>query len=391
MAKLTVAELTTPVSRQQVQAKIYEVLAVLGVNTTIWKPGGVVRTIIVAVSLVFAAFSTLVSQIARAGFLALSSGDWLTLVARHVYGVERMAATYAAGTVLLTNSGGGLYILAAGDVIVGNSVTGRTYRSTGGVTINPLDVNVPLGVAATEAGAASTADPGDIDDMVTSLLNVSVTNPTSLVGTDEETDASLRQRCTEKLGALSPMGPWDAYTSALRNAVRTDGSNLGITRIRLLSDGFGHVDCYCATPSGPISAPDVVFADEAVQQYAAPQAVTARVFAAGAQPVAITCEVWMYNTSGQTELEIKDTISDAVQAWVAVQPVGGNIITPPNGFIYTDEITTMIAGSMPEIFHVVLTVPAAHLAIANTAVPTYVAPVFTAIHQVPPPEGYRPA
>lgn len=391
MAKLTIADLTTPLTREQVQTKVYEVLAALGVNTTVWKPGAVVRTMIVALSLVFAAFTTLMSQIARAGFVSLSSGDWLTLVARYVYGIERREATYASGTVELTNSGGGLYILDAGDVVAANSVTGKTYRSTSAVTLNPLDANVPCDVVATEPGAASTADPGDVNQLVTNLLNVSVLNPTSLIGTDGESDAALRQRCTEQLGALSPMGPWDAYTSALRNATRPDGSNLGITRIRLIADGYGHVDLYCATATGPLPLIDVSYADEAVQQYAAPQAITARVHAAADVDINITYSVWLYNTSGKTEAEIEDTIADTLQAWVSTLPVGGNIVTPPAGFVYVDEIAAKIASAMPEIFHVALIVPGAHILIPQTAVPVFVAPVVDTITQVPPAEGYRPA
>src|SRR5262252_8646367 len=118
MATFTLAELVKPVTRQEVQASIYEALGVLGVNTTSWKPGAVPRVIIVAVSVVFSGFSELVSLTAKGGFLELAEGDWLTIVAHYVYGVDRIDATFASGGLTLSNSGGGEYALDPDDLIV---------------------------------------------------------------------------------------------------------------------------------------------------------------------------------------------------------------------------------------------------------------------------------
>jgi hypothetical protein len=391
---LTLDQLTTPVTRQEVEASIYNVLAILGVNTTSWKPGAVVRTMIVAASIILAAFSDLQAKIARSGFLELSSGDWLELVAYYVYGVTKIKATFATGEVTLTNGGGGVFTLDPDDLIITNSTTGKTYRNTAGFTLGALG-EVTVAIQAVEAGAASTSAPGAIDALETVLLNVTVTNALAVVGRDAESDAGLRTRCYEKLGALSPMGPWDAYASAVRNAVREDGTSLGITRLKTLKDGYGHVDTYLATATGTVPGTvgdldtDLGIADEAIQQYAEPLAVTARTFNATVVTIAITYEVWLYNTSGLTDLQVQDLIATRLTTYLSTQPIGGNVVSGV-GKIYLDALRAVISASLPEIFHVVITVPGGDTTLAATEVPVIAPanPVCTAVHQVPPPEGF---
>lgn len=387
MPTLTVQQLTTPLTRQEIQASIYAVLAALGVNTTGWKSGAVVRSLVVSTSIVLAAFSTLTAQIARSGFLELSEGAWLTLVARHVYGVERITATFATGNVTLTNTAGGVYSFDAGDLIVANTVTGRTYRNAAAFTLGALSV-ASVTVIATEAGSASSADPHAITTITTTLIDVSVDNAIGFTGVDEESDASLRLRCAERLGALSPMGPWDAYSYAVRNATRTDGQAISVNRIRLTKDGYGNVYLYCASVDGIVTPTDLAIAAEAVDQLATPQAVTAHVISAAAVPVDVTAAVYVYNTAGLTNLEIDTAIRDRLKSFFAAQPVGGNVIGTDPGAVFVDAVRSAIAAAVaPHTFHVTLTAPAADvsLAVSDVAVRGTVSVTIT---QVAPPEGF---
>jgi len=399
MPTFSIDELTTPLTTAQVKAAIYRVLATLGINTSSWKPGAVVRTQIAANSLIVAALSQLQSDLAHSAFLEFATGDWLTLVARYVYGVERLTATFASGTETLTNTGGGVFSLGPDDLVFVKPSTGKTYRNSGSITLGALStVTVPI--AATESGTASSASIGDISQLSTTLLGVTVTNPVALVGLDAETDSALRERCYEQLGALSPMGPWDAYGSAVRNAKRTDGSTLGITRTRINKDGTGHVDVYCATAGGAVPGTvgdltsDLGIADEAVQQYASPLCITPVTHSATAVPVDVTYEVWMYNTSGRTPTEVQGLISDQLQlapdGFFPKQPLGGNIIGGGSGKVFVDAIRSRIASTLPQIFHVVVTAPAADVTLAISEVPTAGTITATAIHQSAPPEGFSP-
>lgn len=385
-------DLVTPVTREQVQASIYDVLGIVGTSTSSWKPGAVVRTMIAGVAIVIAAFSVLTAAIARSGFLELAEGQWLTLVARYVFNVERVEATFAEGSVTLTNSGGGLYTLDPDDLVVANEASGKTYRNTGTIVLNPL-ATLSVAIRATEAGSASTSSPGFITELETPLLGVTCTNSAPVVGQDAETDPTLRTRCLEKLGSLSPNGPWDAYSYAARNAKRADGTGVGVTRVRITKDGFGNVNTYVATASGGVTGAannptsDLGAVNEAIQMQAAPLAVTANVFSAVPVTVAVTFEIWMYNTSGLSEQQIKDAVSARLTSFMSTQPIGGNVIGSDPGKVFVDAIRTAIGATRPEIFHVVVTAPAGDTALSINQVPVLGTVTATAIHQVPPTEG----
>lgn len=390
----SLADLVQPVTRQEVQASIYEALGILKINTTSWKPGSPPRVMIVAVSVVLSGFSELVSLTAKSGFLELAEGDWLTHVAHYVYGVDRIEASFASGTVTLDNTGGGEYDLDPDDLIVQNPTTGRTYRNTDPVTMTAGQLGVQVAVVATESGQGSTSPPGTITELTTPLIGVECTNDAALVGRDRESDTALRARCSEKLGALSPMGPWDAYSSAVRNATRPDGSSLGVTRIRTTKDGYGHVTTYIATASGAVPgdaedpATDLGIANEAIQRKAAPLAVTAFTRTADPLPIAVDYELWMYNTSGRSEDEIRSTIATRLATFMSNQPIAGNVIDDPPGYVYHDAIRAVIAGSYPQIFHVDVLNPPDDVEVGDTEVPVLSGAVTGVLNQVPPPEGH---
>jgi phage-related baseplate assembly protein len=385
--------LTTPLTRDEVQAKIYDVLGLVGTRTTSWKPGSVVRTIITASSLMLSAFSELTALIARSGFLELAEGRWLALVAWHVYGVEKQGATFATGEVVLSNAGGGIYLLDPGDLIVSNPDTGKTYRNVEPIDLAALITLPGVLVEANEAGSASSSAPNTVVELVTPLLGVSVFNPLAIVGRDAEEDPALRARCSEKLGALSPMGPWDAYAYAARTATRADGSLIGVTRVRVAKGtGNGVLSIYVATPTGGVTGTvgnldtDLGVIDEAIQQRAAPLAVTANVASTQAVAINVAYRLWLYNTSGLTAAQIEEAIAARLVAFMSAQPIGGNV-AGAEGMLYVDALRTAIGSAVPQIFHVTLSEPAEDVVLAISAVPVLGSVTATAIAQIPPTEG----
>lgn len=388
-------ELTTALTRQQIEASIYEVLGHIGVNTTVWKPGAVVRTMIVAASIVLAGFSQLVAAIARSGFLELADGPWLTLVAKYVYGVDRHEATFAAGELTLVNSGGGIFELDPEDLVVANPSTGRTYRNTEAVELGAGET-LTIQIRATEAGSASSAVPGAITSIETPpMLGVTCSNALAIVGDDEEKDPALRTRCYEKLGALSPFGPGDAYAFAARGARRSDGTLVGVTRVRTVRAPGGHVTTYVASTTGGIDGDpddletDLGLVNEEIQTKAGPLAVTAWTQSATPVAIAVTYEVWAYNTSGLTDAQFLTAIADRLATFMASQPIGGNVIGLEPGKVFHTAITTAIGSTRPEIFRVAVTSPAddtdVELSIGEVPV---LGTVVGVVHQVPPSEGF---
>ena len=245
-------------------------------------------------------------------------------------------------------------------------------------------------IRATEAGAASTSAPAAISTLETALTGVTCSNALAVVGQDAEGDAALRLRCSEKLGSLSPFGPADAYGFAARNATRDDGTNVGVTRIRHNKDGLGNVYVYVASATGAVLGTagdldtDLGIVDEAIQVAAPPLAVTAYVASAEQVAVAVTYEVWMYNTSGRTPAQVQALIAARLSAFMSTQPIGGNIIDTGPGKIYLDAIETVIGATLPEIFRVEITLPADHVELDSSEVGVLGTVTCTAINQVAP-------
>lgn len=385
-------DLITPLTRQEIQAKIYTALATMGVSTTQWATGAVIRTMIVCVAIILAALSQLIAAIARGGYLSLSTGNWLTLVARYVYGVRREAATFAAGVVTLTNVGGGVYPVDEGDLTVRNA-DGKEYTNVSSFVLNAVS-SIDVAVVAIEEGSASSTAAGTVTQMTTPLLGVTVTNAAEFVAFDEEKDASLTARCTEKLGALSPMGPWDAYTYAARNAKTSTGASAGVNRAVIDKDGFGTVNVYVAGASGSIpgTVGDLTTplgaVDDAIQRQAAALAVTANALSASGVVVPVTYEAWAYNTSGLSPAQFLDAVTAALRAYLGTQPVGGNVINSDPGRIFSEKISAAIVDAVPEIYHAVVTVPAGHVTLSVFEVATLGLVTQTALHLRPPPEGF---
>jgi phage-related baseplate assembly protein len=383
---MTLAELTTPLTADQAKALIYQQLADRGITTTSWKPGAVVRTLIAVFSTMLASLSELAAHLASSGFLALSAGEWLTLVARYVYGVERFTGAFASGDLSFDNAGGGVYTGGPGDLIGRNSGTGKTYRNTAAFTIGSGATGVIIPFQAVELGTASTSTPGTIDTLVTPLAGVTVTNPAALIGADAESDEALRLRCVEKLGSLSPNGPRDAYAYIARSTI-LDGANVGVTRVKTTADGIGGVDVYLAdatgTLSGTVGDPTTKLGavDEGIQTQCAPLAITARTHAASAKSIAVTYELWIRRRS-MSDSDVQGAVTTQLTSWMSSQPIGGHDIGA-GGKVYVSAIESVIgATEVLDVIRVVVTVPAADVTIAATEAPVVGVITCTAIHQI---------
>ena len=386
---LTLKTLVVPLTVAEAKTAIYDSLTAQGVSTTTWKSGGTARTIIAGLSIVLAAFSRLQSLIAKSGFLSLAEKDWLTLVALHVYDVERSTGTFATGEVTLVNSGGGVYSGDAGDLIFLNTDSLKTYRNTASYSLG-ASATITVAVEAIEIGTDSNAIAAQINALVTTLSGVTVSNALALVGTDPESDTALRLRCSEKTGSLSPNGASDAYAYVARSAVRDDGvTAIGVTRVRAVADGTGLVDVYVATATGRITGTagdpttDLGAVNLAIQTQVVPLSVTATVQSATPIQIDVTYELWIRDTSGLTDALVESAVEDALLAYITDQPIGGVIVSPAAGKIYVSALETVIGAAVPGVIvKVAVTLPAADVTLALSECPMLGDIIVTGIHQV---------
>lgn len=372
----TLEELVTPLTEDEIKSSIYSVIEAYGVRTSGWKPGAVARTIIAGVSIIAAAFSRLQASIAKSGFLALAEGEWLEILALQVYGVEKNKGTFAEGACSITNTAGGVFSFDIGDVSAKNSATGKTYRNVEAFTLAALEENVIVSFRAEEIGSPSTSESGAIDSFETTLLNVTITNPTALVGQDEESDPALRARCRDETGTLSPNGPKDAYRSAARNAKTSDGVPCGVTRVSTSANGSGGVTVYVATASGALSGTSGDLStpfgavEDAIHKQCEPIGINATV--TNATPLAIDISYTAYiEGSTQVPSEVEAAIATKLAAVLSLVPIGGQKKTAGLGDVYGDFIDAAISAQIGIDIFVDLdrTLPAGDTAVAENEAP----------------------
>lgn len=373
MAEVALATLLVPVTRDQNFASLLGIASGLGLETETWHSGDPTRETLYAVAIEAELKEALIGDTIRGGYLDLSGDDWLTLLARYRFNVERRAATKATTPIRLTNQSAAAFNdIAPGDITARNSTTKATYRSTtGGDLAGGIGETLDIEVEAEIAGSGGTSGAGEIDELVTALPNVTVTNLTAAIGTDAESDAALIERCRAKFQSLSPAGPKAAYHFAATSPELNGGAS--VTRTRVVADSdTGQVTVYLANDSGPVSSGDRDLAEEAIETWANPLCIDCTVLAATAQSQAITYTLWIYDSVALTNAKVQDLIQTALEEEFKRIPVGGDIIPPATtGKLYQGRvIATILAAVAGHGFRVVLATPAADVDLDPSAVLT---------------------
>ncbi len=346
----------------------------VGLKTENWAEGGYTRTLVALFAQLYQAAGDVVRLIAASGFLDTAEGDWLTFLAKNVFDVERIKATFAKApnALTFTNGGGGLYLFDVGDIIVAHNVTGKTYRNTTGGTLSPgIGQTLTLDLEAEEAGADSSAGVNTITVLVTTFLGVTCTNPVALAGLNAESDPDIRQRCRDSLAAKALGGIKRAYDFIARSAVREDGSAIGVTRVKVMPPpGDGTVDVFIASASGEVAAPDV-----AIVQTDFDEKVTAYGFdatAITATNVSITAPgtIWIPSSLGLNTAAARLLVFNALAAYVGTLPIGGVVISPATGKVYWRALLGIVEGSISGMLKAVLS-SEADVSIAVGEVPVW--------------------
>lgn len=334
-----------------------------GLDTTTWRTGDPTRSLYHVLSEKLASWESVIAAFIRAGFLDYATGDMLKIHADQQFGYTADEATFGTCTCTLTNASGAVYVYDAGDVTAKNTATDKTYRNTTGGTLD-AGGTLSLEFTADEEGSDSNAAIGEIDDIVSGDLGVTITNTTACIGTDEESDASIVAGCRAKLGSLSAAGPAKAYEYvALASALTGDTES---TRVRVYPDSdTNDVVVYLAGDAGGVSGTAVTAVEEALVEWAVPLTTAVTVASATAVPVAVTYTLYVYDRISDDETTIKAAINTALLAAFAARPIGGDIISPATtGKVYTDKIRAVIESVYEDdTFRVVLNQPAADVSL----------------------------
>lgn len=353
MPSLTITDLLNPMTADQIRAQMVTALVGLGIPADKWTKGGVASTILTIVAGQFASFQNLIVQAIGAAFLPTSSGGFLTLLAANVFFVTRIPATFATGSLTLTNAGGGTFTFGAGQATFQDSTTKKTYTNVAGFTLLP-SATLAIDIQATEIGTPSNAVIGGVDTIVTSMLSVTCTNPAPVIGTDAESDDALRQRCIDKLSSLSIRGPRNAYVFAVRSALN-NGAPVNINRVSVsLNTSTGTVSIIMASPSGPPTTGDFNAARANVEQTARPDCISVLYSSAATAPYTASITAWTVPTPGVDIAGYIAGIQAALDAFFETYPIGG---IPASGFsiaqgVFASAIDGVVKSAFPSIFAV---------------------------------------
>lgn len=250
-----------------IRAKLLAYLTVNGTPVTSWNDGDVERTLTEAeISALNDLVVSAIPSVVNGGFVDYATGDWLTLLAKQRFNLDRNLATFAQGTIRLSNSNGSPVPLTADSVWIkfpsGNLYNGPkgagpfsipaggfldvTFQSESpnhSVLTSPSDT-APLVSYNDASGALSTPAAGSI---VTSIAGVTATNPAppyssvSLIGVGTGTivlsgtpsgshSITIRIDGNGQAGAVSYSYSLDgaAYVTGLTAATQTNIGGFGI-------------------------------------------------------------------------------------------------------------------------------------------------------------------
>lgn len=360
-----ISDLITPVSQADVMNTLLSIAAAVGLPTTTWQSGNPIRTILSTVAQKVSDLSVVATQMTQGGFGDLVSTDeWADAWSQSIYNVTRIVATQATGLVNITaSSSAATTSYNPGELIFAHATTGQTYRNVASVSIVTSTTTSGVPVIADVAGTIANAVTAAVSLMVSTQVGLSVTNPASILGTDKETTPALVVRARRKLGSLSPNGPKDAYDFVATSLTTLTSA---ITRTNTTASG-GAVSVYIANASGVVPAPDVALVQAAIDTFATPWAVTATAIAATPLVIPVTYQVWTRGAA-LTSAQMQTVIASALATFFASLRIGGDVVPPDSGAVYIDAIQTAIANAAPGIRRVVVSDPAATVALTPNQV-----------------------
>ena len=364
---------------QQTQAQIYQGFLTLaqtvGLPVTAWQAGDPTRTLFNAESSVLAVLEPIVVNYIKSRFLDFASNDgnpngWLTIAAQQDYGVAVPGASYATTTETLTNSGGGFYDFAPGDLTFANPSTTATYHNTTGGILLPSGT-LTVDIEADQPGSASTSGAGEITTLVTAYPGVTCTNPAAAIGIDSWSDTTIVQQCRDSLAAVSPNGPAQAYEYIARNTALT--GILTVTKARTYpspGDNGAFLMAVAGPGSAAIGSSDIAAVQAAIDTWAQPLGSDCTVVAANPVTVPITYTLTVWASVNQTSSQIQASVLTSLEAMIAQQLIGGAVIPPAAlGVLDLTLISSTIMATFAQSIEVALSLPATALTLNANDVP----------------------
>ncbi len=284
---------------------------------TDWEVGGVLRTQLEIEGAVIGDLIEAIEVQIAGGFLELSEGEWLALLAHGWYAVEQGAAAPAQQTATLTcDAAHGPYTITTRTALV--ATDGSRYFPIAGGTL-ATSGSLALNLIAESPGAAR----GLVTRLATPLAGVAVTLPAIRIvstvpqyGADQESDGALQARCFARWPSLEA-------SEEDRLAKWAKAASASVTRLRLDADQVnpGGVIVTLAGASGGVSGGVVT----TVQSYVdARAAITDYITAQTASDQTVTAGGTVTVPAARL-VEIQLAADEAWVLFLATTQIGGQV------------------------------------------------------------------
>jgi hypothetical protein len=408
----------------QVQAKVAQFASTVGLYITSWQVGDAPEQLYQAFTRTMQYYSARNATVVR-GFVSLDTatdpGDFdpynpgnealepipgfLSFHGENVYYTFRILATFATTSVTFVNTSNTPYTFAPDELTLArenspaityrNAPMSGVYTGPGGTFTLAAGATADLDVVAESPGTLSDAASGEINDLVSGLIGVTVTNPAAALGTNRETAASYRARCRAQAASVSPNGAADAYrylartnpdgTPLLRDSAfgGDDLTAVGITRVYVSeSSATGAATVYYADDDSGVDGVAVNTANYNIAQnvIAVPGCITFTGASAVNVNIVVTWTVkYLATYEGQSiaSADVKAAIVAALTARFRGYPIGGFDRVLGAGTIYASDIRSVVERAHPAIYTATLASPAGNTALALGRVAVLTTPTGT--------------
>lgn len=309
---------------------------------------------------------------------------YLTSFLKNTFGIDRVEADFATGSVVFRNDSNSAKTIAPGSQVFTWQPTtppGRlsvTYRNADDASVytNPdgsLTIEAgrqaTLPVVCDIIGEDGTCPSGSLS-LTTTAVGCSATNPGPIIGHKRQDAASARNEARAAKSRLSLSGPSSAYEyfakrkldgTMLYNAA-TPPAPIGITRVYVSQDSStGIVVAWYATESGAAIANDVTAANRNIseQVFGVPDAITFDGYAAIETSITVvgSCEIEF--VPGLDVTAIANAIVVKLAAAFQTFQIGGLDRVDGAGKIYRSDLEAIARSAYPGLYKVRITTPSA--------------------------------
>lgn len=286
--------------------------------------------------------------LAKAVHSETASGEALTQLSISHFQNFRTNAIATQGDVVLTGSSGSGEVVAVGEVVVADSVTGAEFRNITGGTI-PGSGSITLSFQAEVAGIAGNVPNGRITVLSTSIAGVTVSNTTTdgsswitRAGVNQTSDDVLRTLNRTKWATIGPNTPRSAYEYYALKATDGSGDPVGVSKVRVQKpNGLGAFSVWIANETATATAQQVSDVQDYIASYQSPSAVPT-VVAATEVPITFAADVTVKRGKA-TSANV--SIVEAINAYINGLNVGGERIDNSTvGYVLRSEIVSAAMG-----------------------------------------------